>query len=175
MAFQFSDGWDCYAAAADALNGYWDSGVLTSATLPAGRFAGSRAIFFATSGNVVKSSGANDAAHHIVCAFQQTGTLTGSTNGQYFEFFDGVTAQCSVVFKSNGDIVLTSGAPAGTVLATYAGAVTVVNTWYAFEFEVFISNTGGYMNVRKNGSPINDFTSATNLDTQNSANAYANK
>jgi hypothetical protein len=51
----------------------------------------------------------------------------------------------------------------------------VVNTWYAFEIEVAISNTAGYMNVRKNGNTVNDFTSATNLDTQNSANAYANK
>jgi hypothetical protein len=31
------------------------------------------------------------------------------------------------------------------------------------------------MNVRKNGNTVNDFTSATTLDTQNSANAYANK
>ena len=175
MAFSFGDGFDLYATAADALNGYWDSGSAGTSALVAGRFAGSRAITYGTGGNAVKSSGANDAVHHIFCAFQSTGTITGSTLGQYFEFFDGATAQCSIVFKSNGDIVLTAGAPAGTVLATYASAFTVQNAWYGFEFEVLISNTAGYMKVRKNGNSTEDFTSALNLDTQVSANPYANK
>ena len=53
--------------------------------------------------------------------------------------------------------------------------MTAANTWYAFEFEVLISNTAGYMNVRKNGNPVNDFASATNLNTRTTANNYANR
>ena len=59
-------------------------------------------------------------------------------------------------------------------MATYASAFTALNTWYAFEFEIAINNTTGVFNVRKNGNTVADF-SATGLDTQNSANAYANK
>jgi hypothetical protein len=93
----------------------------------------------------------------------------------YLQLLDGVTAQCSIGFRSDGAILLISGGPTGTTLATYTGAITAINTWYAFEFEVFISGTAGYMNVRKNGNTSNDFSSATNLATRVSANNYANK
>ena len=62
----------------------------------------------------------------------------------------------------------------GSVLATFTGAVPAASTWYAFEFEVVISATTGSFAVRKNGNNVNDF-SATALNTQGSANAYANK
>ena len=123
----------------------------------------------------IKTSGVNDAVHHFVVSFQQTSVITGSTLGLYFELFDGATAQCSVVFRSDGAILLTSGGPAGTVLATYTGAFSVANTWYAFEFEVTINNTTGSFAVRKNGNNVNDF-SATSLNTRpTSTNNYANK
>ncbi len=175
-AWAFGDSYDCYAAPADMVAGYWDSGTNSTWTFVAGRFAGSQAVNIASSNtNVVKSSAINDAVHHLVVAFRQTSAITGSTLGGYLQLLDGATAQCSIVFRSDGAILLASGGPTGTVLATYTGAFPVLNTWYALEIEVAISNTAGYMNVRKNGNPVNDFTSATNLDTQNSANAYANK
>ncbi len=179
MSFQFGDGFDCYTSVLDMFNGYWDVGNAgASETFATGRFSGSRAIVFGSSSSnnlLTKASGVNDAVHHFVVAFQQTAAITGSTLGLYLQLLDGTTGQCAIVFRSDGAILLTSGTAAGTVLATYTGAFPVVNTWYAFEIEVFISNTAGYMNVRKNGNTVNDFTSATNLDTQNSANAYANK
>src|SRR5678816_180957 len=176
MAWAFGDGFDCYAAPADLLNGYWDSGTITNFTFVAGRFAGSQALVEAASGsNVVKSSGVNDAVHHIVCAFRQTAAISGTTLGFYIQLIDGATAQCSIVFRSDGAILLTSGIQTGTVLATYAGAFPVTNTWYAFEIEVVISNTAGWMKVRRNGNTVEDFTSGLTLDTQLSANAYANK
>src|SRR5678816_855010 len=82
--------------------------------------------------------------------------------------------RCCVVFRSDGAILLTSGTPAGAVLDTYTGAFTVQNTWYAFEFEVVINNSTGSWAVRKNGNPGND-RALGGLDTQVSANAYANK
>jgi hypothetical protein len=174
MAFFFGDGFDLYALPADAVNGHWDSGALNF-ILSAGRFSGSRAIQSSNIGTFfVKSSGQNDAVHHIVCAFQQTAALTGTTLGLYFQLTDGTTNQCCIVFRTDGAILLTSATPAGTVLATYTGAVTAINTWYAFEFEVVINNTTGSFTVRKNGNTTADFT-ATSLNTRPGTNSYANK
>jgi hypothetical protein len=178
MAWSFGDGFDCYALPADAINGYWDSGTLVSNLgIAAGRFAGSQAFSWTSSSNAVliKTSAVNDAVHHFACAFQQTAAISGSTLGLSLQLFDGATAQCSVVFRSDGAILLTSGGPAGTVLDTYTGAFPVINTWYAFEFEVIISNTVGRFRVRKNGNTSDDYDSTAIRDTQNSANAYANK
>jgi hypothetical protein len=174
MAYLFGDGLDCYAAPADAIAEYWDSGNLNF-TLSAGRFTGSQSIQAANTGGwLVKSSGQNDAVHHIVCAFQQTIAVTGSTLAIYFQLSDGATNQVCIVFRSDGAILLTSATPAGTVLATYTGAVTAASTWYAFEFEVVIHPSAGSFAVRKNGNTSNDF-SATALNTRPGANSYANK
>jgi hypothetical protein len=158
--------------------GYWDSGfgVAAANTLVAGRFAGSQAVNI-QSGIVclVKASAVNDAVHHIVMAFRQTVALSGTTLGMYLQLSDAATNQCCIVFRSDGVILLTSATPAGTVLATYSGAVTAANTWFAFEFEVVISNTTGRFRARKNGNPADDFDSGATLPTRPGANAYANK
>jgi hypothetical protein len=176
MAWSFGDSFDLYAAPADMITGYWDSaGTPASAQFKTGRFSVGQSITTGTGLNLVKSSNVNDAVHHFVVSFQQTVAISGSTLGLYFELFDGATAQCSVVFRTDGAILLTSGGPAGTVLATYTGAFPVQNTWYAFEFEVVINNTTGSFTVRKNGNNVADFT-ATGLNTRGgTANNYANK
>lgn len=178
MAYFFGDGFDLYAAPADAINGYWDSQTLVP-TLVAGRFSGSRALQLPTNlgTSLTKSSGSNDAVHHIVVAFQSNGPISGTNYNNGFTLLDGTTAQCSIVFRQDGAILLLSGgnAAASTVLATYTGAYTLANTWYAFEFEVVIHNTAGSFAVRKNGNTTNDFT-ATSLNTRGgTANNYANK
>ena len=179
MSFWFGDGFDLYALPADALLGYWDGGSLLF-NLGTGRFPGSRAYLTNSSSSTAavlfKNSGSNDALHHVVVAVQQTLPLTGSSNQFWLTFYDGATAQCSVQFRSDGAILLASGASNGTVLATYSSAITAANTWHAFEFEILISSTAGYMNVRKNGNTSNDFASATNLNTRaGTANNYANR
>lgn len=176
MAWSFGDGFDLYTAVTDAATGYWDTtGGAGLFTFTAGRFAGSQAI---NSGSAVvyltKSSATNDAVHHFCVAFRQTAAISGTTLGMYLRLDDGVTAQCTVVFRSDGAILLASGAANGTVLATYSGAFPVANTWYQFEIEVVVNNTTGNFKVRKNGNSVDDFA-ASSLDTQNSANAYANK
>jgi hypothetical protein len=174
MAWSWGDGIDLYSAAADMVAGYWDSGA-GAPTLVAGRFAGSQALNIqATTVSLTKSSGTNDAVHHLVVAFCQTAALSGTTLGAYLQLLDGTTGQCAIVFRSDGAILLTSGTAGGTTLATYTGAVTASNTWFGFEFEIVINNTTGSFNVRKNGNTSNDFSSGS-IDTQNSANAYANK
>jgi hypothetical protein len=178
MAFAFGDGFDCYAAPADAVAGYWDSGTTTAFTLGAGRFSSSQCIRSNTPGGVlllVKSSAANDAIHHIVCAFQQTIALAGTNAGMYLQLSDGATAQCSVVFRSDGAILLTSGGPTGTTLATYTTGVTAQNAWTAFEFEVVINGATGSFTVRKNGNASNDFTLGSLNTRGGTANNYANR
>jgi hypothetical protein len=177
MAFLFGDGFDCYATTADALAGYWDSGTTTNWNLVAGRFTGSQCVSTASAGGSVafaKSSAANDAVHHIVVAFRQTAALSGTALGLYFQLADAATNQCCVVFRSDGAILLTSGASGGTVLDTYTGAVTAANTWFAFEFEVVINNTTGSWAVRKNGNSSNDHALGS-LNTRPGSNSYANK
>lgn len=171
----FGDGFDCYATPADTINGYWDSGT-TGFTLVAGRFSGSQAIQNSATGAwLVKTSGGTaDTIHHIICAFQQTAALTGTTLGMYFQLSDGATNQVCIVFRSDGAILLTSATPAGTVLATYTGAVTATSTWYAFEFEVVIDASTGSFTVRKNGNASNDFTLGS-LNTRPGINTQANK
>lgn len=176
MAFFFGDSFDLYAQPADAIAGYWDAASLNpnSSGLVLGRFAGSRAISWSNSTTFVKTSSQNDAVHHFVVAFMTTNN-TGNSLGFYCELFDGATSQCSVVFRNDGAILLTSGGPnSGNTLATYVGATYVVNVWYAFEIEVVVHSTAGSFTVRKNGNPNNDF-SLGSLNTRASANNYANK
>jgi hypothetical protein len=125
---------------------------------------------------MIKNSGVNDAVHHVVAAVRQAAALTGTgmTSG-YLTLSDGATAQCSVVFRTDGAIVLTSGTPAGAVLATYTGALTVVSTWYAFEFEIVINNTTGSFKVRKNGNSVDDFSLGSLNTRGGTANNYANR
>ena len=175
MTWLHGDSFDPYAAIADAGANFWDSS--TGWSLSTGRFAGSQAYgtsITSNAANLIKSSGSNDATHHVVVAFLHTGAVSGSTLGLFIELFDGTTAQCTIVFRSDGAILLTSGAVTGSVLATYTGAF-VQNVWAAFEFEVTINNTTGAFHVRKDGAASDSFA-ATGLNTRPvSTNNYANK
>jgi hypothetical protein len=178
MPFFFGDGFDPYAAPADAYAGgtYWDTGTATAFILGAGRFSGGRGLTWNTAGLwLQKSSGQNDSVHHFNIAYQQASALTGTSALFYILLADGATNQCAVVFRQDGAILLTSGGPTGTTLATYTGAVTAINTWFGFEFEVVVHNSTGSFAVRKLGNPGNDF-SLGGLDTAGgTANNYANR
>jgi len=177
MTWTFGDSMDFYAAVADALAGYWDSGTSTGYTLQPGRFAGSQALQSASTGSwLTKSSAVNDSVHHFICAVEQTAALSGTTAGLYFELFDATTAQCSVVFRSDGAILLTSGGPTGTTLATYTGAISAQNTWTAFEIEVVVHASAGSITVRKNGNVgAADFTLGSLNTAAGGVHNYANK
>ena len=179
MAWNFAESWDCYAAGVDAANGYWDTSGAANWTVTSSvtRFGAGQALLTSSTGiYLTKSSGVNDAVHHFVVAYRQSAAISGTNLGLYLQLLDGVTGQCAVVFRSDGAILLTSATAAGTTLATYAGAVTAANTWYAFEFEVIINNTTGRLRVRKNGNTSDDFDSGATLNTRpTSINNYANK
>jgi len=175
MAYTFGDSFDLYAAVADAGAGYWDNAATQFSLITPGRFIGSQALAPANGFFWFKNSPANDAVHHIVCAIRQTSAITGSTAANNIQLSDGATAQCSIVFRSDGAILLQSGAPGGTTLATYTGAITLQNQWFAFEFEVVINNTTGSFTVRKNGNTSNDFTLGSLNTRGGTANNYANR
>src|SRR6516165_1966172 len=137
----FGDSFDLYAAASDLLQNYWDGGSSGSIQLGAGRFTGSRAIGVGSTNGVQEvlfKNGNNDAVHHIVCSVMQAGAVSGTNILWYFTFRDGTNSQCSVGFRQDGAILLTSGSISGSTLATYTGAVTAQNAWTAFEIEVVI-------------------------------------
>jgi hypothetical protein len=172
MAWSFADSFDLYATAAaggDMAPGYWDS--LVGAITPgvAGRFTGSRGVQLSSTCVLVKNSGQNDPVHHIVCSYEGT---TSSALGPAFTLMDGATAQCTILIETNGTVLLQAGALGGATLASWASGMAI-NTWYALEFEVVISNTAGSIAIRKNGNPANDFFLGS-LNTRVSANNYAN-
>ncbi|HJQ59429.1 MAG TPA: hypothetical protein VJ890_21155 [Vineibacter sp.] len=174
----FGDSFDLYALPADALLGYWDSGN-ANATIVAGRFSGSRAFEYHpfSNGTIVlqKSSGSNDAVHHLSMAIYYNLALAGTSNALWFTLCDGATAQCSIVFRSDGAILLNSGAAGGTNLATYTGAIPTTGVWNQFEIEVVINNTTGSIAVRKNGNTVNDFAAGSLNTRGGTANNYANR
>lgn len=175
----FGDGFDLYAAPTDASAGYWDTSNVGFALVSPGRFVGSRALSLtnasSTNAALVKSSGSNDAVHHIVFAMQQTAALSGTSIYSWFTLGDGATAQCTVCLRGDGAMLLTSGNAAGATLATYSGAIGAINTWYAFEVEVVINNTTGSFTVRKNGNTSNDFTLGSLNTRGGTTNNYASR
>jgi len=173
MAWIIGDGFDLYSTITDAALGHWDGA--TTASLTTGRFSPGKAITSNGAGGtvyLVKSSGTNDVTHHIVCGFVQPQAIGGTTPGLYFQLLDGTTSQCSICFRIDGAIILTSGSPSGTILATFANAFQQ-NVWAAFEFEVSIGASTTFK-VRRNGDLTDTFV-ATGLNTKPGANAYANK
>jgi len=183
MAWTFGDGFDCYAVATEATTGFWDTTSNSNDTLYPGRFPPGNSIFapaysmrFSSNTNCImtKTSGVNDAVHHVSVAFRQEAAISGTFQGLFIQFIDGSTNQVCIVFRSDGAILLTSATPGGTVLDTYTGAFTAQNVWYHFEFEVVIHNTTGSWAVRKNGSTSNSW-SKPGMNTRPGTNAYANK
>lgn len=177
MAWFFGDSFDLYTTPTDMLANYWDSANNpASSTLVTGRFAGSQGMNLSTNTTFIKNSGNNDAIHHFVISFNQSSAISGTNTGFYIQMMDGLTAQCTIMFRQDGAMLLVSGAASGTptILATYTGALNSPSVWYAFEIEVIIHNTTGSFTVRKNGNPVNDFQ-VTNLNTRVSTNNYANR
>lgn len=186
MAFLFADSFDPYNSTsittflADAAT-HWDlasnpGGTTLIVASANTRFSSGQAINFgynASVGGLTKSSGSNDAGHHLVFAYRNGGTAT-SFNGLTFTLLDGTTAQCSLVFDPSGPIYLKSGTGSGTILATWASPGLSLNTWYGIEVEIIIHPTAGSVAIRLNGNTGNDFQ-ATGLNTRPGTNTYANK
>jgi hypothetical protein len=178
MSVFFGDGFDLYAAVTDPYQGgtYWDSGVAAGVSLVPGRFSGSRAISFGNTVNALqKSSGVNESVHHINVSVYQVASLSGTNSCFTVQLKDGATPQCTVIFRADGAIILTSGDYFSAAIATYTGAVGALTTWFGFEIEVVIHNTAGSIAIRKNGNTVNDFSLGSLNTRGGTANNYANR
>lgn len=177
--FAFGDGFDLYAATADALAGYWDGGNSAQYVISAtGRFSGSQSLTPNSTANttmVFKNSGSNDAVHHINFAFKQTAITSGSsTTTAGIQLLDNSTAQCTLNWRQDGAMELRSGGISGSVLATWATGYNMANVWITYEVEIVIDNAVGSIAIRRNGNTSPDF-SASSLNTRVSSNSYANR
>src|SRR6266511_2408172 len=177
MAWLIGDSFDFYNAIADMSAGHWDLADSTYISLSTTtRFNVGKSIARNSSSTsnpaLTKSFGSNEATVFVALAFQQTSALSGTNAGFAITLRDGATAQCSIVFRSDGVILLTGGGPTGSTLATYSSAFAQ-NVWAHFQFKIVINNSTGSINVRKDGAGSDSF-SATSLNTRGgTANNYA--
>jgi len=178
MAERFRDSFDFYSVIADAAagaagGGAWDSSAnwtLSTTT----RFADGRAMGGTTNATCLVRTGlSNQGTLFSNVGFLQTTALGAAGLGKYIQFRDGATAQCSIVYRGDGSIVLTSGGPTGSVLATF-NAAFLANFYDGWQHEVVIHDSAGEWHVRKNGA-LSDSFAATGLNTRGgTANNYAN-
>jgi len=174
--FAFGDSFDLYTAASDVSPGFWDTYTAGFGSLVGqpGRFAGGRSWGPANNWSFSKSSGQNDAVHHINLAFIFTSAISGTTQGTYFTFRDGATAQATVAIRSDGSLALYSGSNGGTLLDTYS-LNPMVNQWFVFEVEVVINNTTGSWTIKKSGNTGTADHTLGSLNTRaGTSNNYAN-
>lgn len=87
------------------------------------------------------------------------------------EFLDTATSQIGVRFNTDRTLSVVRGGWGGTVLATTAWQFTL-GSWFHLQFQCKIANSGGWIKLWINGELIID---TTGLDTQNTANASANR
>jgi len=181
VAWIAADSFDYYGAIADLARSVWDSFTniggssltLNTATTRFGTGQSLRCPSSSAGVIMTKAFGANEGTVFVALARYRSNALSGTAAETYLELRDGATAQCTVVFQSNGDLVLKSGTSGGTVLATYSAAFAQ-DVWTQFQIRVVISNTAGSMTVRKNGQTSDSYASATNLNTRGgTANNYA--
>lgn len=101
------------------------------------------------------------------------GITTGTTQGLVVTWWDGATAQCTVVFEQGGNITFFRGDESGTLISTFTtgqpGAI-----WTQYQIKVVIHPSAGEIHIRKNGNTSDDY-SATGLNTRATANSYANQ
>lgn len=170
-----ADGFDYYGQDSDLARSVWDfysAGGTANAT-PSPRFGIGR--YFKTAFNQIdlkKNLATNEATLYAAFAFYRTGAGSGTFQDFFITYYDGTTAQCTVVLEDGGNMTLKRGDLGGTVVATYPAAFSQ-DVWTHFQVRVVIDPAAGTFTVRKNGQTTDTF-SATGLNTRSTANSYAN-
>jgi hypothetical protein len=167
MADIFWDGFDKYGpvnqvtgAMTPGLFGEWTSG---SATIVAGRFAGSYAVQVSGNSSLLRTLPNNYGRLIGGIAIQPNLANYSGVN-----LYDGTNRQCSIGFNSSGKLILTNGDLSGTVLATASGSITS-NSWHYLEWDITLGASGAYT-VWLDG--VQQFTGTGN--TKTTSNSYAN-
>lgn len=164
MALRFFDGFDGYAAGTD-LGGRWAVG--TPTLMAPGRFGG-QYVVMGGSQTISTMLGTNQPTWTVGAAVRVRGGWSYDT--QVIELIDvGNDVQVSVAVLTSG--LLQIRRQNGTQLAISTRRVTA-NTWNYFEFKATIDNTAGAVELRVNGEV---WCSASGVDTQQTANAWANQ
>lgn len=131
------------------------------------------------SGPTLKKGGfSNQQTVFLGFAHLDNQSFTGNF-GRSYQLLDGATVQLTICFIEQGahfdinvyrgDRVNNGSAP---LIASFA-SVGLTSQWNQFQIKNVISSTVGEIHIRKNGNTVDDF-SATGLNNQSSANAYAN-
>lgn len=109
----------------------------------------------------------------IICGgAYKSSNAVGSKMGLH-TFYDGTTRQCTITAETDGSIALRRGTATGTIVAQSPTSAWLGNVYSALSFRVVFSATVGQFEVYKEG--VSFYTSAANLNTISSANAYCNK
>lgn len=166
-SIDFGNYWDTVAANPRAVTSQTRFGVGQSCNLN-----GSGGTFPDGNFYLLKAAPGNNADNFAGFARYYGNAQSGTQTQDGIAFIDGTTAQCTVCFRSDGAIIVLRGDANGTLIATFTGAWASA-TWDQWQIEVKIDNAAGEVHIRKNGASTDTF-SATGLDTQVTANAYAN-
>lgn len=172
MALLFCDGFDHYTASSDSQK--WDGQVYgISSTFTYGSDYGRE------SGGGIYTGQANRGRWHILDSTAQTlyqgvaikiGSIT--VPGGLLSLWDGNTVQVCLCVETSQKLCVRRGkANDGTTLDT-STYVLARDRWYYIEWKVYIHDSAGTVDVRVNGSSV---LALTSQDTQNTANAYADR
>jgi hypothetical protein len=185
MAFEIGDSFDFYASGA-GYTALLDAGTCWAVFLgglgltpSVTRFGVGQAMNLGGNGDgtLISNAFGNDAVIYINFAhLNSVALIPGNTSVVWgFNLCDGTNKQVGIYFRSQGDIVVTSGPFNGTILATWAGPLWALNQWNHYQFKVTINNTTGRVEARQNGHAADDFDTGAAINTRNgSTNSYAN-
>ena len=169
MALLFMDGFDHYSI--NEMTQKWtarvSSSIYSNDIKPTSGRRGGGALLVGSSGGLYKSVPAR--ATYILGVAIYPATMPSIGGGQpLFELRDGSTQQLYVFIDTAAKLSVYRGG--GVLLATSDDPLPIA-TWSYVEFKATIDNTVGGYELRVNGQP---WLTANGVDTQNSANAFAN-
>ena len=169
MALLFMDGFDHYSL--NEMTQKWtarvSSSIYSNDIKPTSGRRGGGALLIGSSGGLYKSVPAR--ATFILGVAIYPATMPSIGGGQpLFELRDGSTQQLYVFIDTAAKLSIYRGG--GVLLATSDNPLPIA-TWSYVEFKATIDNTVGAYELRVNGLP---WLTASGIDTQNSANAFAN-
>lgn len=172
MSLRFLDSFDHYVTA--DLGKKWGTSFGTSGTMVIQAGAGRRGT---SSLRFTSMNGTGGTQAVVIKAFEnQTTWILGfsffftvipAATSNICQFMDGSTTQVDMQFTSSGTIQPARG---GAIIAGASTALSA-NVSYYLEFAVTIHPTAGSVIIRANGTTI---YSATNVNTRNTANTWAN-
>lgn len=170
MAVLLREGFDHYGTTPSFMLGLWSGLNATGYTLVSGLLGTGRALQF-TSPTLLSYTFANTATLIVGVRFRLD-SVSGNDSFSpiLIALLDGVTTQVSLGIDASRRLVLRRGS---TVIATSTNSI-LANTVYHAELKVTIHNTTGAYEVRVNGSSVGWIPAATNQNTRNTSNNYAN-